>query len=398
MKAQRRYNHRPAIAVISRVIDVLHSKRWGYSPPKMERVISLDNTLTAVIETAIAEQKAMTTEREVSLMIARDAIRNKNQTGAIEFSIPSLSVPAGADLRRLVDFRIRERFVPAFVPSPPAEQTHPTIKRLLEIATEPILDRCPQGMSGDIRHSGPACQKIIDRFSIASHVGVIDETKETDNSFPMPKHRALEFDLDIFCPGPAHFRIEVNAVGHFRHQRFRKSYRPAPLMKFEHRLKRESSRVGRVVVRAVVVHGPVHELETGVRTVAIVIEEIRHAELPKADLEPALGKRRKKRERRTGAIDLLVAKRNHLVPHESSDVRCFAQVRIPHDIQIGDARQTDSLTNAMAAGFLNVAEQFSPVREPHAREKREDSRSRILRLRRQAPRALIGRVKCRMPL
>src|SRR6267154_6759337 len=110
MKAQRRYNHRPAIAVISRVIDVLHSKRWEYSPPKMERVISLDNTLTAVIETAIAEQKATTTEREVSLMIARDAIRNKNQTGAIEFSIPSLSVPAGADLRRLVDFRIRERF------------------------------------------------------------------------------------------------------------------------------------------------------------------------------------------------------------------------------------------------------------------------------------------------
>ena len=110
------------------------------------------------------------------------------------------------------------------------------------------------------------------------------------------------------------------------------------------------------------------------------------------------GSEEKKRERRTGAVDFLTAKENDLVPHESSDVRCFAQVRIPHDIQIGDARQADSLTNAMAAGFLNVAEQFSPVREPHAREKREDSRSRILRLRRQAPWTLIGRVKCRMPL
>src|SRR6267154_4018188 len=398
MKAQRRYNHRPAIAVISRVIDVLHSKRREYSPPKMGRVISIDNTLTAVIETAIAEKKAMTTEREVSLMIARDGIRNKNYAGAIEFSIPSLSVSAGADLRRLIHFRIRERLVPAFVPSPPAEHTHPIMKRLLEIAAESILDRSTRRMSGDIRHSGPARQKIVDRFSIAAHVGVIGETQETNNAFPMPKHRTVEFDLDIFCPGAAHFRIEVNAVGHFRHQRFRKSYRPAPLTVFKHRRKRESSRVRCVVVRAVVVHGPVHELETGVRTVGIVIEEIRHAELPKADLEPALGKRRKKRERRTRAIDLLVAKGNDLVPHESSDVRCFAQVRIPHDIQIGDARQTDSLTNAMAAGFLNVAEQFSPVREPHAREKREDSRSRILRLRRQAPRALIGRVKCRMPL
>jgi len=98
---------------------------------------------------------------------------------------------------------------------------------------------------------------------------------------------------------------------------------------------------------------------------------------PKANFEPALGEAKKKRERRTGAVDFLVAKGNDLVPHESSDVRCFAQVRIPHDIQIGDARQTDRFANAMATSFLNVAEQFSPVREPHAREKREDSRSRI---------------------
>src|SRR5712692_9587579 len=331
-------------------------------------------------------------------MIARDGIRNKNQTGAIEFSIPSLSVPAGANLRRLVDFRISKRLMPAFVPSPPAEHAYPAIKGLLEIAAESILDRCPRRMSGDIRYNGPACQKIVDRFSIAAHVGVIDETQETNNAFLMPKQCTVEFDLDIFCPRTAHFRIEVNAVGHFRHQRLRKSDSPAPLMIFEHRRKSESSRVRRVVVRAVVVHSPVHELETGVRTVGIVIEEIRHAELPKANFEPALGKRRKKRERRTGAVDFLVAKGNDLVPHESSDVRCFAQVRIPHDIQIGDARQTDSLTNAVAASFLNVAEQFRSVRESHAREKREDPRSRILRLRRQAPWTLIWRVKRRMPL
>src|SRR5882757_5736528 len=199
MKAQRRYNHRPAVPVISGVIDVLHAKRREYSPPKMERVISLDNIFAAVIEAAIAEQKAMTTEREVSLMIARDGIRNKTYAGAIEFSIPSLSVSAGADLHRLVYFRIGKRLMLAFVPSPPAEPAHPAIKGLLEIAAGPILDRCSQRMSGDIRHSGPACQKVVDRFSIAAHVGMIDETQETDNSFPMPKHRAVEFDLDIFC-------------------------------------------------------------------------------------------------------------------------------------------------------------------------------------------------------
>src|SRR5260370_39270105 len=179
-------------------------------------------------------------------MIARNAIRNKNHTGAIEFSIPSLSVAAGADLHRLVYFRISKRLMLAFVPSPPAEHAHPAIKGLLELAAEPILDLCPRRMSGDIRYNGLACQKIVDRFSITAHVGVIDETQETNDAFPMPKHRTVEFDLDIFCPGTAHFRIEVNAVGHFRHQRFRKSYRPAPLMIFEHRRKSESSPVRRV--------------------------------------------------------------------------------------------------------------------------------------------------------
>src|SRR6266481_6248875 len=113
-------------------------------------------------------------------MIARNAIRNKNHTGAIEFSIPSLSVAAGADLHRLVYFRISIRLMLAFVPSPPAEPAHPAIQGLLEIAAGPILDRCSQRMSGDIRPSGPACQKVVDRFSLAAHVGMIDETQETD--------------------------------------------------------------------------------------------------------------------------------------------------------------------------------------------------------------------------
>src|SRR5712691_9909101 len=144
MKPQRRYDYRPAVPVVSRIIDVLQAKRREYSSPKMERVISLDNIFAAVIETAIAKQKAMAAEREVLVMIARDAIRNKNQTGAIEFSIPPLSVAAGADLRRLIHFRIGKRLMPAFVPSPPAEHAHPAIERLLEITAESILDRCLQ--------------------------------------------------------------------------------------------------------------------------------------------------------------------------------------------------------------------------------------------------------------
>src|SRR5258708_26617877 len=119
-------------------------------------------------------------------MIAQDGIRKKNSAGAMESPIPSLSVPASANLHRLVYFRIRKRLVPAFVPSPSAKHAHPVIERLLEIAAEPVLDRCLQRMSSDIRHHGPACQKIVDRFAVAAHVGVIDETKETNNAFVIP--------------------------------------------------------------------------------------------------------------------------------------------------------------------------------------------------------------------
>ena len=110
----------------------------------------------------------------------------------------------------------------------------------------------------------------------------------------MSKHRAVQFEFHIFCAGSAHVRIEVNAVGHFRHQGFRKAYRPASLVILEHRRKRESSRVRRIVVRAVVIHGPVHELKSGVGAVSIGIKEVRQTELAEADFQPALGKQGKK--------------------------------------------------------------------------------------------------------
>ena len=77
------------------------------------------------------------------------------------------------------------------------------------------------------------------------------------------------------------------------------------------------------------------------------------------------GSEEKKRERRTGAVDFLVAQRNDVVPHESSNIRRFAQIWIPHDIQIRYASQADSLANSVPAGFLNT-NQLICVREAHA--------------------------------
>jgi len=64
-------------------------------------------------------------------------------------------------------------------------------------------------------------EEIVDGLAVTPHVGVTHKTQETDNSFLMPKHCAVEIE---YCTGASIVRIEVNAVGHFRHERFRKSH------------------------------------------------------------------------------------------------------------------------------------------------------------------------------
>src|SRR5207237_316937 len=81
-------------------------------------------------------------------------------------------------------------------------------------------------------------------------------------------------------------------------------HRPAPLVVFKHRGEREPSRVCRIVIRAVVIYGPVHELEAGVCAVCIVVEKVRQAELSEPDFEPAFGKRGKKCDWRWGVANL----------------------------------------------------------------------------------------------
>ena len=90
--------------------------------------------------------------------------------------MPWLAVAANPDLRCLVHFRIRKRFMPAFVPSPPAEYSHPLIERLLEIGAETVLDRRLYWMSRDFRLGRYPGKEIVNRLAVTSHVGVIHKT------------------------------------------------------------------------------------------------------------------------------------------------------------------------------------------------------------------------------
>src|SRR5690349_20037613 len=151
MKPQRWHDYRSAVAVVARIVDVLHAKRRINPAPHVQRVIGLDNILAPVLETAVAQKKTLATEREVFLVVPRDAVRNECQTRAVKFPVPPPAPAANDYFCRLIHFRIGERFVPALVPSPSAKHAQPIIEWLLEVDAESVLDRRLDRMSRDVR-------------------------------------------------------------------------------------------------------------------------------------------------------------------------------------------------------------------------------------------------------
>src|SRR6202012_3594760 len=111
--------------------------------------------------------------------------------------------------------------------------------------------------------------------------------------------------------------------------------------------------------RAVVIDGPVNELEIAVCGVSIEVEKIGRAHFAEANLDAALGKFGKERVRTALIVrNASVADRNDLVPHQPRDIRRFAKSRIAHDVKIQKAGKTECFADAMAAGFLDIAEQL----------------------------------------
>ncbi len=52
-----RHNHRSAVAVVTRIVDVLHPSRRVEPAPEMQRVVGFFDGFASIIETAIANKK-----------------------------------------------------------------------------------------------------------------------------------------------------------------------------------------------------------------------------------------------------------------------------------------------------------------------------------------------------
>lgn len=146
-------------------------------------------------------------------------------------------------------------------------------------------------MVGDFRLRCEACEKIVDSLLVIAHVRVIHERKQAKHSRLTTYNFPVKFEFDIFRSGAGHVCVQINSIGYFGHQCFRKPHRPPMVVIFDHCARCETRCVSRVVIGPVVVDSSIHELKIGVTAVVVQIEEINHAELAKAELKPPFGKR-----------------------------------------------------------------------------------------------------------
>ena len=87
----------------------------------------------------------------------------------------------------------------------------------------------------------------------------------------------------------------------------------------------------------------------------------------------------------------LLAERNGHMHHRAGDVRRRAERRIPDDVEVGEARQTERVAEAPTTGALDVEEQFRVARQLDAGVDRPQPRQRLLRVWSQAVVPLVRR-------
>jgi len=56
VKPEGRHKHRPAVAVVTGIVNVLQARRDVDAAPHMGGVVALDNVFAAVVQGAVAEE------------------------------------------------------------------------------------------------------------------------------------------------------------------------------------------------------------------------------------------------------------------------------------------------------------------------------------------------------
>src|SRR5438128_3691482 len=106
MRPHPRHQHRPPIAVVSGMVNVLQAGGEIQSAPHLCRIVTLDNIFAAVPESTVADEKTIATIGQIDLMIFSNRVAYDGYAGAISPTAPNCTLHAESRFDRLVYFRV----------------------------------------------------------------------------------------------------------------------------------------------------------------------------------------------------------------------------------------------------------------------------------------------------
>ena len=212
-----------------------------------------------------------------------------------------------AELEGLVDLGVGEGFVLALVPAEAAEDAQGVGELLLGVEAEAVLDGAEGLVLRDVGGWIDVGEEGIVRVAVEAHVGVVDVAEEADGAFAVRREETAEdavaqFEFHVLAAGAAQVPVEVDAVGDGGHQGEAVAGGPGFVVVLGDGGVGVAAGVGGVVPCAVVVGGPVQELQVAVGADAVEVEDVGQAHLADAEFEAAFGDLSGERERRRARL------------------------------------------------------------------------------------------------
>ncbi len=248
-------------------------------------------------------------------------------------------------------------------------------------------------MSANLRPGRLAREVIVNRLPVDAHVGVIHERQQAYRSPSIRNHSGMKLQFEIFRPGTAKIPLQVRTVRDFGHQRLAEAEGPVAVVIFSDYADGVAASVRGVVVSAVVVHRPIHELGVTVTATVVEIKEVRHPKLAGAQFQPPNRQTGGQAKRTALSLDHFRAEGNDLANHRPRQVGAGAEFRVADHVDIHESGQAQRVTQAATGGAFYIREELGRITELVAEKNCGDIRGGVLDLRTKAVLSAVGSLK-----
>ena len=183
-------------------------------------------------------------------------------------------------------------------------------------------------------------------------------------------HVGAKLQFIVFRSRAAQIPVQVGTVGHLGHEGLPEAEGPVAVVIFGNHADGVATGVGGVVIGAIVVDRPVHELGVTVATHAIQIEEISHTELSRAQFEATNRQGCRQGEGAALGFDRFSTQRDNLTNHGPREVWSGPERRVAHYVDVDKSCQSERVAHAAAIGRFNIREEFRCMSSCQAKIKR----------------------------